>query len=226
VAPRITRSLADREVCGYNIVTSRGKRALKGEAQGMYATIRQYRVDPNLSEELIQLVEEKLAPRIEELPGFVAYYLVNTGDGTLASMCIFEDRARMEEANRVAREWVKENLETLLAFSPKDIDAAFTTAEGTLRGGTSEFSDGWGNQNLEGASPAQVSEGSQISHGLPRLLSVEEVCEVLGMGTSWVYRWMRSGESPTVRLGRALKVRLADLEEYLENQLWRPSGEE
>jgi excisionase family DNA binding protein len=36
------------------------------------------------------------------------------------------------------------------------------------------------------------------------------------MGKSWVYRRLRSGEIPSVRLGRSIKVRREELEEYLE----------
>jgi excisionase family DNA binding protein len=49
-----------------------------------------------------------------------------------------------------------------------------------------------------------------------QLLSVHEVCQQLGMGKSWVYRRLRSGEIPSVKLGRSIKVRREDLEAYLE----------
>jgi excisionase family DNA binding protein len=42
------------------------------------------------------------------------------------------------------------------------------------------------------------------------------------MGKSWVYRRLRSGEIPSVKLGRSIKVKCADLKEYLENQRFRP----
>jgi excisionase family DNA binding protein len=44
------------------------------------------------------------------------------------------------------------------------------------------------------------------------------------MGKSWVYRRLRSGEIPSVKLGRSIKVKRADLEEYLENHRFRPSA--
>jgi excisionase family DNA binding protein len=43
------------------------------------------------------------------------------------------------------------------------------------------------------------------------------------MGKSWVYRRLRSGEIPSVKLGRSIKVKRADLEEYLENHRFRPT---
>ncbi len=100
----------------------------------MHAVIRHYRVDSDRSEELIRLVEEQLVPLVEKVPGFVAYYLVDTGEGTIASMTIWENRVGQEECYRLTEEWVKENLQTLSTFSPKSIDAAFTTVEGTVRG--------------------------------------------------------------------------------------------
>jgi len=45
------------------------------------------------------------------------------------------------------------------------------------------------------------------------------------MGKSWVYRRLRSGEIPSVKLGRSIKVKRTDLEEYLEKQRYQPSGE-
>jgi excisionase family DNA binding protein len=53
------------------------------------------------------------------------------------------------------------------------------------------------------------------------LLSVEEVCEELGMGRTWVYRRLRSGEIPSVKLGRTIKVRRDELEEYLHRHRYR-----
>jgi excisionase family DNA binding protein len=52
-------------------------------------------------------------------------------------------------------------------------------------------------------------------HGV-QLLSIAQLCQELGMGKSWVYRRLRSGDIPSVRLGRSIKVRRQDLEGYLE----------
>jgi excisionase family DNA binding protein len=50
-----------------------------------------------------------------------------------------------------------------------------------------------------------------------QLLSIPQPCQELGMGKSWVYRRLRSGEIPSVRLGRSIKVRRDELEEYLQS---------
>jgi excisionase family DNA binding protein len=62
---------------------------------------------------------------------------------------------------------------------------------------------------------------AQPAAGSLDLLSIPEVCQELGMGKSWVYRRIQSGEIPSVTLGRNIKVRREDLEGYLENQRYK-----
>jgi len=73
------------------------------------------------------------------------------------------------------------------------------------------------------AQPAETAGGG--AGGLD-LLSIPEVCQELGMGKSWVYRRIQSGEIPSVKLGRNIKVRREDLEGYLEAQRYQPTASE
>ena len=79
--------------------------------------------------------------------------------------------------------------------------------------------------------PKQRQERPQAQHdgkgeGGLDLLSITEVCQELGMGKSWVYRHIQSGEIPSVKLGRNIKVRREDLEGYLQDQRYQQvSGE-
>lgn len=57
------------------------------------------------------------------------------------------------------------------------------------------------------------------------LLSIPEVCQELGMGKSWVYRRLKSGEIPSIKLGHNIKIKREDLERYLESQRYQPSSE-
>jgi len=59
-----------------------------------------------------------------------------------------------------------------------------------------------------------------------QLLSVQEVSELLGLGRSWVYQKIRSGEMPSVHLGGTVKVKREDLEEYVEKHRSPPRFEE
>ena len=57
------------------------------------------------------------------------------------------------------------------------------------------------------------------------LLSIPEACQELGMGKSWVYRRLKSGEIPSIKLGHNIKIKREDLERYLESQRYQPSSE-
>ena len=51
-----------------------------------------------------------------------------------------------------------------------------------------------------------------------RLLSLPEVCQELGEERGVVRQRLTSGEIPSLKLGRTLKVRQPDLEEYMRGQ--------
>ena len=59
-----------------------------------------------------------------------------------------------------------------------------------------------------------------------QLLSIAEVCRTLGMGKSWTYRRLKRGEIPSVKLGRSIKVKREDLQEYLESRRYQPTEDE
>ena len=73
---------------------------------------------------------------------------------------------------------------------------------------------------VEGEVPDRPHESNDLE-----LLSIPQVCQRLAMGKSWVYRRIHEGEIPSVRLGRTIKVRRADLETFLEEHRYRPSGD-
>src|SRR5215218_3659194 len=73
---------------------------------------------------------------------------------------------------------------------------------------------------------AQQGETGGGGGGGLELLSITDVCQELGMGKSWVYRRIQSGEIPSVKLGRNIKVRREDLEGYLEAQRYNPAASE
>ena len=79
-------------------------------------------------------------------------------------------------------------------------------------------------QEREESIRGEAQERPQERQGLG-LLSISELCQELGMGKSWIYRRLRSGEIPSVKLGRSIKVKRADLEGYLENHRYQPSDE-
>lgn len=87
----------------------------------MYATIRRYEsVDQNREAELTKKVNESLMPRLSDLPGFGGYYLIETTDGVMTSINLFDTSAHADESNRVSAEWIRdEKLESALPNPPK-----------------------------------------------------------------------------------------------------------
>ena len=83
----------------------------------MYATVRRYE-GVNDSDEVAKRVREGFVPLIESIDGFVDYYLVDSGDGFIASISVFETQEHEEESNEVAAGWVKENIAELLPNPP------------------------------------------------------------------------------------------------------------
>jgi excisionase family DNA binding protein len=69
----------------------------------------------------------------------------------------------------------------------------------------------------EGALEEEAPENGR-GQNTTRLLSPSEVCQELGEVGTVVYRRLRSGEITSLKLGHALKVRWADLQEYMKGQ--------
>ena len=51
------------------------------------------------------------------------------------------------------------------------------------------------------------------------LLKAEEVAELLSVSRSFAYALMQSGQLPTVQIGRSVRVRPEDLEEFIQLNL-------
>jgi hypothetical protein len=90
--------------------------------KGMHVSIRRYGLltrEP--VEKVMQGVREGFLPIIRDQPGFLAYYVLNSGSGTLTSISIFEHRAGAEKSNRMAEAWVGKNMTNTLPTSPEII---------------------------------------------------------------------------------------------------------
>ena len=85
----------------------------------MYVSVRRYEMDAEKVDELMRRVEEGFVPIISNAPGFIAYYALDAGEGVVASISIFTDQAGAEESDRMAVDYVKENLAALLQFLPE-----------------------------------------------------------------------------------------------------------
>jgi hypothetical protein len=84
----------------------------------MYAVVRRYEGVRD-SQKVAQLAEEGFVPIISEMPGFVAYYHVDAGDGVIVSTSVFEHKDAEEQSTFRAGEFVQEHLAPLLPNPPQ-----------------------------------------------------------------------------------------------------------
>ena len=84
----------------------------------MYIAVRRYEgvTDP---QKVAQLVEEDFVPIISEMPGFVAYYHVDAGDGVIVTTSVFEHKDAEEQSTFRAGEFIQEHLLPLLPNPPQ-----------------------------------------------------------------------------------------------------------
>ena len=92
----------------------------------MYGAIRNYRVTD--ADEIARRVKDEFIPLVRTVPGFVAYYVIDGGDGTLTSVTICEDSTGVEESTLRASEWVQERLADLIESGP-DVTAGDVTVD-------------------------------------------------------------------------------------------------
>ena len=173
----------------------------------MHAAIRRYRVRPEVTPEVIKQIMEGFVPLINQSRGLVAYYVLDEEDGAFSTVTIFEEREQLEKANGLAADWMKQVIASRIVSRQSMDDFSLhvdKTSQGTLYEGVSE----------------------PIFTQSLRLLSIQQVGEVLGMGRSWVYQQIRSGQMPSVQLGGSIKVRREDLQEYIQNHRRYPENEQ
>ncbi|MFC9458368.1 MULTISPECIES: hypothetical protein [unclassified Streptomyces] len=84
----------------------------------MYAVIRRYEGVTD-SAEAGRRVDEGFVPLLRQVPGFVAYYWVDAGDGVMVSTSVFEDQSGAEESINRAADFVRDSLSSLLPNSPQ-----------------------------------------------------------------------------------------------------------
>ncbi len=88
----------------------------------MHISIRRYKIVPGAMAQISELVQAQFVPIISEAPGFIAYYVIDTGSDTAASVNVFETQGQAEGSNRLAAAWAPGAIGHLLA-SPAEITA-------------------------------------------------------------------------------------------------------
>ncbi|MGD1223019.1 MULTISPECIES: hypothetical protein [Streptomyces] len=84
----------------------------------MYAAVRRYSgvTDPV---EAARRVNEGFVPLLREIPGLLAYYWVDAGNGVMVSTSVFESEAGASESIKKAAVFVRDNLAPLLPNPPE-----------------------------------------------------------------------------------------------------------
>ena len=87
----------------------------------MHATIRRYEgVDATRTNELTGKINEKLVPELRKLPGFAGYYLIETDNGVMSSLGLFETSDQADASAKFVAQWIRdEHFETALPNAPK-----------------------------------------------------------------------------------------------------------
>ena len=76
----------------------------------MFATIRRYRLTTGSMDDLLHEVDVGFAEMIQEQHGFVAYEVLDCGDGMVTTISTFADRAAAEASTEQAAAWIRDNL--------------------------------------------------------------------------------------------------------------------
>jgi hypothetical protein len=83
----------------------------------MHAAVRRYRVSD--TDALVRKVEEEFVARVNGVDGFVGYYVIDGGDGNVASVTVGETAQAVEESTRLAADWVQESAADLIEGAPE-----------------------------------------------------------------------------------------------------------
>jgi hypothetical protein len=87
----------------------------------VHATIRRYDgVNQNRTAELTTKVNETLVPKLNKLPGFAGYYLIEADNGVFSSLSLFETPEQGKESTKIVATWIgDENLSAMFPNEPK-----------------------------------------------------------------------------------------------------------
>jgi len=88
----------------------------------MFAVVRHYHFKPEDGDKIDKLVQEGFVPLLKKAKGFVRYYWLDTGNGEGASLSVFEDKTGADESIRIAADFVKAEMSSLLTQKPEVIE--------------------------------------------------------------------------------------------------------
>ena len=87
----------------------------------MIITIRSRKLISGSADLLMQKLDEELVPIISKQPGYIAYYVIDSGNDVVTAISIFKDASTSEASNKLAESWVKQNLGPMVPGAPEVI---------------------------------------------------------------------------------------------------------
>ena len=76
----------------------------------MVITIRSREMVSGSVATLMKTIDDGFMPIISNQPGYIAYYVIDAGDGLVTAVSIFEDEKTSDTSNELAQRWIYEHL--------------------------------------------------------------------------------------------------------------------
>ncbi len=77
----------------------------------MHASVRRYTASPSDAPAILERINgSDIGALIKGIPGCLAYYVIDAGDGVLATVSVFEDQAGVDASTETAAAWVRDNI--------------------------------------------------------------------------------------------------------------------
>jgi hypothetical protein len=84
----------------------------------MFISVRRYSSVRSVNE-VCRKIQSGFVPLLQRSPGFIAYYVVDGGNGTMATISVFSTEEMALESNEKAAKWLKENVADLQPEPPQ-----------------------------------------------------------------------------------------------------------
>jgi len=111
---RLARAQLKRGVaCGEILVSRAASDMLEPGHAGTgdkFASLRRYRLRTGSVAELMHVVDDVFAERIQRMEGFEAYHALDCGRSEIVSISLFSDQATAEESDERALEFIRDEL--------------------------------------------------------------------------------------------------------------------
>ena len=78
----------------------------------MFISVRRYSSVRSVND-VCRKIQSGFVPLLQASPGFIAYYTIDGGNGTMATISMFSTEDMALESNEKAAKWLKENVANL-----------------------------------------------------------------------------------------------------------------